>query len=147
MAHRCEEFLPVFRRKYTGWAHNVLNNKIYYNLLKTVTQVPAAYNDRSVGECFYHFNPWMPPSNVLFQPDLGNKVNRFNNPDNLGGWRNKAMVKKNEKDQHGGGGGDVMHGCIDVYRDTSVDKRALTYLFVATRLGFQTRLLKKQTSG
>lgn len=104
----------LFRRKYTGWAHNVLNKMIYNNLLKAVIQVPAAYNDGSVCECFYHFNSWMPPSNVLFQPELGNKVNRFNNPDNMGGWCNKAMVKQNEKDQHSGGGGEFTHGWSNI---------------------------------
>lgn len=42
----------------------------------------------------------MPPSNVLFQPELGNKVNRFNNPDNTGGPCNKVTEEKNETDQH-----------------------------------------------
>lgn len=118
----------LLRRKYAGWTHNVLNKKIYNNLLKTVTQVPAAYNDRSVWECFYHFNPWMPLSNVLFQPELGNKVNRFNNPENMGGRCNKAMMKKKMRTSTTGGRG-FTHGWINIYRDTSVDKRALTYLF------------------
>lgn len=93
----------LFRRKYIGWAYNMLNKKIYNNPSKTVPQVPVGYNDGSVRGCFCHFNPWMPPSNVLFQPELGNKVNRFNNPDNTGGRCNKATEKKNEKDQHSGG--------------------------------------------
>lgn len=46
----------------------------------------------------------MPLSNVLSQPELGNKVNRFNNADNMGGRCNKAMEKKNERDQHSRGG-------------------------------------------
>lgn len=94
----------LFGRKYTGWAHNVLNKKIYNNLLKALTQVAAAYNDRSVRECFYHFNPWMPPSKVVAQPELGNKVHRFNNADNMGGRCNKAMVKKNKRRTSTAGG-------------------------------------------
>lgn len=56
----------------------------------------------------------MPPSNVLFQTELGNKVNRFNNPDNMGGWCNKAMVKKMRTSTAGGGGDLRMAGSASI---------------------------------